>query len=207
MDLSHPQAAVSPSLEGEILVTLARTSRAMTGREVARLVRRGSQSGINQALGRLVEHGIVLRQEAGRAMLFTLNRDHLAAGAVEQLASMRERLFGHVKARCAEWRIGAQHVSVFGSAARGDGGSESDIDVFIVRPRNVDADSSPWREQLDALARDIERWTGNAAGIAEVSERDLSRLRKEKPAVVEELQKDAHVLIGEPISRLLGTAR
>jgi predicted nucleotidyltransferase len=207
MDLSHPQAAVCPSLEGEILVTLARTSRPMTGREVARLVRRGSQSGINRALRRLAEHGIVLRQEAGRAILFTLNRDHLGAGAVEQLASIRERLFGQLKARCAEWRIGARHVSVFGSAARGDGGTESDIDVFIVRPRNVDADTPQWREQLDALARDVERWTGNAAGISEVSERELSRLRKEKPAVADELRKDAHVLIGEPISNLLGKAR
>ena len=207
MDLSHPQGAVSPSLEGEILVTLARTSRALTGREVARLVRRGSQSGVNRALGRLVEHGIVLRQEAGRAMLFTLNREHLACGAVEQLASMRERLFAQVRARCAEWRIGARHVSIFGSAARGDGGTQSDIDLFIVRPRSVDAESPRWREQLNALARDVERWTGNAAGFSEVSERELARLRKERPAVVEELRKDAQVLIGEPITKLLGKGR
>lgn len=207
MDLSSPYVAVAPTLDGEILVTLARTSRPLTGRQVSRLVRRGSQSGVNRTLGRLVEQGLVLRQEAGRAMLFTLNREHLAVAAVEQLASLREELLNRIKATCGAWALPARHVSVFGSAARGDGGPQSDVDLFIVRPRATDADDPRWREQIEQLARHVRRWSGNVAGISEISERELARLHRQKPAIVAELKKDAITLIGAPVARLLGRAR
>ena len=49
MDLGRPYSSVSPTLEGDVLAVLARTSGPLTGRAVARLAARGSQSGINRA--------------------------------------------------------------------------------------------------------------------------------------------------------------
>lgn len=69
----------------------------MTGREVARLVGRNSHSGVLDVLNRLAEHGLVERQEAGRAFLYKLNRDHLAAPAVEVLANMRSELLSRLR--------------------------------------------------------------------------------------------------------------
>jgi predicted nucleotidyltransferase len=203
LDLARPYAAICPTLEGEILVTLARTTRPLTGREVARLVRHGSQTGINRALQRLVEHGVVLRQQAGRAMLVLLNRDHLSAPAVELLSSMRERLTRKLVEECEAWRVPAKHVSLFGSAARGDGDTESDVDLFIVRPRRVDENDATWRTQLEQLAQGVESWTGNRAGLSEVSEKELPRLRRTRPRVVSELEKDAIRLFGPDVTRLL----
>ncbi len=60
-----------------------------------------------------------------------------------------------------------------------------------------------WRGQLDELANLVRRWTGNNAGIAEVSEGELSRLRKDRPPVVEEVSEDAVDLAGEATRKLL----
>lgn len=209
MDVAHPHTAVSPTLDGEVLVTLARTTRPLTGREVARLVRRGSQQGVNLALRRLVQQGLVHAQEAGPALLYTLNRDHLAAPAVEVLAGMREELVRRLREAIGQWEVAPAHASLFGSAARGDGDPESDIDIFIVRPKEVDEDDPRWRAQIDRLVADVHRWTGNHAGVAEVSARELPRLRRERPPVVADLGADAITLTdaitlsGTPPSRLL----
>src|SRR4051794_10747130 len=92
MDLSRPYTALCPSLDGDVLVTLAGTRRPLTGREVARLAGRRSHVGVRDVLARLVEQGLVDRQEAGSALLYTLNREHLAAPAVAVLAGMRSDL-------------------------------------------------------------------------------------------------------------------
>ena len=98
-----------------------RTTRPLTGREVARLVRTGSQPTVNAALRRLTEEGILRAQEAGNAYLHTFNREHLAAPAIELLAGIRTELERRLRAEIADWEIAPAHASVFGSAARGDG--------------------------------------------------------------------------------------
>ncbi|MDW5597866.1 nucleotidyltransferase domain-containing protein [Conexibacter stalactiti] len=186
-----------------MLAVLAGTQRPLTGREVARLARRGSQRGVLVVLERLVVHGLVDRQEAGRALLFTLNREHVAAPAVETLADLRRELLARIGAVVAGWVLAPLHVSVFGSFARHEGDQRSDLDLLVVRRAAVAADEASWREQLDALADQVLRWSGNVASITEISEGDAGSLRQERPPIVEELLNDAIVLYGEPIQRLL----
>ena len=69
-----------------------RPAERIAGRDGARLASRGSEAGIRKALARLTSHGIIGAQEAGRALLYTLNRDHLAVPALEVLANMRTEL-------------------------------------------------------------------------------------------------------------------
>jgi predicted nucleotidyltransferase len=204
MDLGRPYATICPTLDGEILVTLGGTTRPLTGRELARLVRHGSQSGVNKALQRLVDHGIVLRQEAGRAMLYSLNREHLAAPAVETLSGIRTELIQRLSSAFETWKLRPVHASLFGSAARGDGDTESDIDLFVIRPSAAERQEGVWHRQLDDLARKVHRWTGNQAGISEVGEAEVARLRRTKPKVVEALKDDAVTLFGKPIIALVG---
>jgi hypothetical protein len=104
------------------------------------------------------------------------------------------------------WEVSPLHASLFGSAARWDGDTSSDIDLFIVRPDHIDAGDARWREQLDSLTVRVYRWTGNRAGIAEVSARDIERLRDEQPAIVGELRADVVNVFGPPVSVLLGDA-
>src|SRR5881392_961031 len=132
MDLGKPQSAVCPTLEGDVLVVLAGTKRALTGRDVARLARRGSQRGVLAALDRLVLQGTVHRSEAGRSHLFALNWDHVAAPAVQVLAGLRSELIRRIRTQIADWELRPIHVSLFGSLARGEGNVDSDVDLLVV---------------------------------------------------------------------------
>jgi predicted nucleotidyltransferase len=203
MDLNRPYSAVSSTLDPGVLVLLAGTSRPLTGREIARLLGRPSHSGVIAALDRLVVQGLVEREEAGRAFLFTLNRDHLAAPAVEILADLRSELLRRIRDAIGGWTVRPEHLSLFGSAARGDGNTESDIDLFVVRGKAIERQDALWREQLDLLARRIEGWTGNPARIVEVEQAELAMLRKERPPIVDELRADAITLAGPEASTLL----
>lgn len=207
MDLSAPYTSLLPRTEGQVLLVLAGTTRPLSGREVARLAE-VSQNGGWKTLRRLARHGVVTEQEAGgRTILYTLNREHLAAAAVLMLANLRSLLMERARAEIESWHISPVHASIFGSAARGDGDTESDIDLLLVRPQGVDEDSQQWRAQVNGLAENILAWTGNHAGIVELSEADIRRLRRERPPVVEELEDAAVVLVGPFASDLLAASR
>lgn len=206
MDVSRPYAVISHPLDTSVLVVLAGTTMALTGREVSRLAPEGTVNGVWKALSRLVEQGLVERREAGRAALYTLNREHLAAPAALTLAGIRTELLNRVRERLAEWEIAPLHASLFGSTARGDGDASSDIDLFIVRPREVDEEDPVWRRQLDLLAEALHAWTGNHAGIVEVGEEDVEHLRSSRPAIVDELEADAIDLTGSKLTDILAHA-
>lgn len=207
MDLSRPWAPIRSPLDMEVVRVLRGTTRQLTGREVARLARAGSQPAVNAALRRLTEEGVVRAEEAGNAYLYTLNREHLAAPALELLADVRAELERRLRAEIDGWEIAPAHVSIFGSAARGDGDTRSDIDLFVVRPVDVPEDDPRWREQLDRLSDHVHDWTGNRAALSEVSAADIRRLHRERPPVVDELRRDAITLAGTTTAELLGTTK
>lgn len=206
MNVARPYTAVCPTLDGEVLRVLTGTTMLLTGREVARLTGRSSHSGVLHALNRLTEHGLVTRVELNRAFLFALNRDHLAAPAVEILAGMREELVKRIRRALDTWPIAPVHASLFGSAARGDGDTQSDIDLFVIRPSDVDDDEPTWCGQIDDLSDQIRRWTGNYAGVVQIAESEIARLCADESPILAELRSDAIVLSGWDIPTLLAAA-
>lgn len=201
MNVSRPFEAVSSTVDVDVLAVLASSTMPRSGRELARRAGRSS-TGVQHALDRLVEHGLVARLEAGRSFLYTLNRDHLLAPVVEKMAEARPELIRRLRDEIGSWRTAPTHASLFGSTARGDGDTASDIDLFLVRPATVDDDR--WSEQVDGLAESVRAWTGNNAGIVEVSEDELSGLRESPPPVFGELQRDAIDLAGQPMRNVIG---
>jgi predicted nucleotidyltransferase len=203
MDLSAPFQSIFPSVDSAVLTVLTGSTKPRTGREVAKLADR-SQAAAQVVLTRFVDQGLVLMEEAGRARLYTLNRDHIAAAPIADLANLRPAFFRRLSDEVfAFWRPQPLHVSVFGSAARGDGGPDSDIDIFLVRPGGIDEEDGKWRAQVEALVDNVFRWTGNHAGIAEVGEDDLELLRRDRPAIVTSLRADAVDIAGKPLRTLL----
>jgi len=205
--MSSPYAAVLSPAEGPILAVLAGTTKPLSGREVAR-ISGVSANGAWKALRRLVDQGVVKEEPAGgNVTLYTLNREHLAADAIVTLTRLRSILIDRIKEHLAGWEIQPVRASMFGSAARGDGDTASDIDIFIVRPRGVDEGDAQWRTQINALADAILAWTGNHASVSEIPAADLARLRRERPPVVQNVEKDGITLVGESAANVLAKRR
>jgi predicted nucleotidyltransferase len=207
MDVSRPYSAVAPTVEGDVLVVLAGTTQPLTGRQVARLARRGSVAGVAKALDRLRRQGLVARLDAPPASLYTLNRQHVAAPVVEALAGLRSEFLRRVRDAFSGWEVQPVHASLFGSAARGDGALDSDVDIFVVRPATVDAEDVTWCAQLAGLSDLVYTSTGNRAGIVDFAEQDIRQMLNEKPPVLDELRRDAIDLAGTPLRELLGGDR
>jgi predicted nucleotidyltransferase len=207
MNVSRTYSAVAPTVDGDVLVVLAQTTQPLTGRRIARLARRGSVAAVAKALNRLVGQGLVLRQDVPPASLYTLNRQHVAAPTVETMAMIRTELLDRLRQAFSGWNIPPVHASMFGSAARQDGGSDSDIDIFLIRPTDVSDEDATWGEQLHDLGDSILAWTGNHASIIDFAEQDLRQMHDESPPVLADLRRDGIDLAGTPLRELLGSTR
>jgi hypothetical protein len=207
MNVSRTYSAVAPTVEGDVLVVLAKTTQPLTGRRIARLARRGSVAAVAKALNRLVGQGLVLRQDAPPAALYTLNRQHVAAATVETMATIRTELLDRLRHAYSSWSIPPVHASMFGSAARQDGDIDSDIDIFLVRPAGVSDEDAIWSEQLHDLGDSILAWTGNHASIIDFSQQDLRQMHGESPPVLADLRRDGIDLAGAPLRELLRSTR
>ena len=173
MDFGHPLRAVTPTLEGDVLMVLAGADEGFSGRRIHRLLDCGSEQGVRKAAERLVEQGVVLRSQVGRAKVYRLNRQHVAASYIEGLAGLRGDLLRRLRVALDGWKVPPSLALLFGSAARGEAGPGSDLDLFLVRPADVEEDSQVWTEQLGRLERDATEWTGNDARIVEFGESEL----------------------------------
>lgn len=195
MNISQPFEGLLPGVDTAVLTVLAGSRKPRTGRELARLAGR-SQPAVQKVLDRLSEQGLVRASSVGRSGAYTLNREHLAAAAIEDLANLRSKLFTRLREEIEGWAVAPAHASVFGSTARGDGDSTSDVDIFVVRPAATSEDDPVWRRQLDELGDHVLAWTGNHAGIAEVHEPDLALWQENEPPVAGEIKADAVELGG-----------
>lgn len=187
MDVSMPITTVVPSLDGPVLAALAATAGPMGLGTVHARAGRGSKSGIRSVLLRMVDEGLVLEVPGG----YVLNRDHIAAPAVELLASLHGELANRIRGAVEEWSVAPQLVGLFGSAARRDGDARSDIDVLVV------SDDPDLDDRVDQLAEQIRRWTGNRGHVIGRSPKEIARLRRAKEPILAEWTRDLVVIEGE----------
>ncbi|WP_041289080.1 hypothetical protein [Kribbella flavida] len=183
MDFGRPIGTVVPSLDGAVLQVLAGADRGLSGRQVHGLAGVGSVAGVRLVLQRLTSTGLVQVTEAGNSLLYTLNRQHLAAQAVELLADLRTTFVAALRAELSTWTLPPVHASLYGAAVRGDGDLGSDVDLLLIRPDHVAVDDPLWERQAADLLQTVVDMTGNPAQFHEL---DLAELA-------------LHVTTGEPI--------
>ncbi len=119
-----------------------------------------------------------------------LNREHVAAPAIEALARLWSEVFERIRRDVDGWEVGPRLVGLYGSAARRDGDSASDIDVLVVS----DADDAA--DRASELASRIERWTGNSTHVVTVGATDLRRMRRTREPILREWERDLMVIVG-----------
>ena len=196
MDLSLPIRSVVPSARADVLVVLARSGKPLSGRQVARLIDGPKQWRVNQVLGELADSGLVLCDEQPPALLYRLNRDHVAAGPIEALANLRSELLDRMRRDTAGWQVPADAVWLYGSFARGQAGPESDIDILIVRNDSIDDDNPTWEAQVMSFREKVHAWSGNMCEVLEVSRSELASMEQNGERLIDELRKDATLLAG-----------
>jgi predicted nucleotidyltransferase len=198
----------------------------MTVGDVTYEMPRGSEVGVRRSLARLVEQGIVRATEMGRNRVHELNRDHVAAQIADLLAGLRPELWKRLRAHLGAWNPKPVYGCVFGSAARGDGDAESDIDILLVHPpfpgdsdpRRRSADLSDqvaglatlfltlqlterqvakWHRQVDELHQRVRDWTGNPTQVVQMSSFELADHRRRGSSLLENITREAIKVAGD----------
>ena len=187
MRLAHPISSVIPSAEGVVLEVLAGTTEPLSLTRVRNLASDVSLSGARKALLRLVRSGVVRQVPGG----YLLNRDHLAAGAVTELAGMRGEFLSRIRAHVDDWHEVPLLVGVFGSLARRQGGDDSDIDILVV------TESADCGDLSGGLASAVERWTGNPGHVVALTPDDIGRLKRVDDPILISWAKELIVVSGD----------
>jgi hypothetical protein len=203
MDVSHPIRGIIPTLDAPVLQVLAGTTRGLSGREVHRLAGTGSVRGVQLVLARLVNQGLVQADEHASMTLYTANRAHLAWPAIESLVGLRGQLVERLRETIGAWSIAPLHTSMFGSAARRDGGAGSDIDLLFVRSDVVPEADEAWERQIDALRDQVLSWTGNRCQALAIDRARLGQHVAAGDPLVGGWLRDEILLAGEPLRSLL----
>jgi predicted nucleotidyltransferase len=189
VDLGSPVLDVAPAVRGALLQTLARLEQPVTRRQLASAAG-VSPSNASAVVEDLIRAGIVSETMAGRSSMVALNRGHLAAGPVLALAGLRGELVRRIRERLSAWPdlLGAW---LFGSVARGDADSDSDVDLLIVAD---DLRSNDLHERLAQLHADVRSWTGNDLQLVEHSSASWRKLVRAKNPLVEQIRLDGIAL-------------
>lgn len=203
VDLGGPYRILEAPADSEVVRVLAGTSGALSARQVARRVHAGSRPTVLRSLTRLARLGVLDLERVGRSHMFSLNREHIATPALEQLVALRERMVEAVRGAVHDLDPPPLAAGLFGSAARGDGDADSDIDLLLVHAG--EQANARWVDQAAALAALVERRTGNRVAIHEVSRGKLAALAAERAPIIADLRRDYLPLLGEPIGSLLDT--
>ncbi|MGH8893487.1 MAG: nucleotidyltransferase domain-containing protein [Actinomycetes bacterium] len=204
MNLSEPADVVMPRTTAAVLRVLAGADAAFSIRQAARL------AGVSAARAlEIVDHaherGLVLVEQAGRARMCRLNRDHLAAEAIVALVTLRRRMFDVLEQELASWDVAPVHATLFGSAARGDGTATSDLDILVIREDN--APESPWAEQLYRSGWRLRTVTGNPVSWFDLSVGELRQAADNEEPVLADWKSEGVLLAGRPLDDVLGRRR
>jgi hypothetical protein len=157
--LQSPFGVVTASVDGDVLRVLASADAWFTIPTIASLIGNRTSEGVRKSVRRLHSEGIIDQQAAGRASLFRLNREHLAAPSIIALADLRAAFLEKLKTELHGWPEPPAFAAIFGSAARGDMRADSDIDLFFLKPHGVN--EGTWAGHIDGLVEQASRWTGN----------------------------------------------
>lgn len=201
MDFVRPVEAIVPGAQGRVLAVLAETTSELNLRTVAQLAG-VSQAQASRVLPGLVELGLVERREVPPASLFRLVADHVASRALLALSRSTDTVLDEIGRMAAALPRPPMSVIVFGSFARREAGPDSDIDIVVVRPGEIEENDDIWVESLDAWRLDVRRLTGNLVEVLEVSAVEASAKVAGRSQIWADIRRDGRVVHGLGIDQL-----
>lgn len=206
MDFRRSVEAIIPDAQGRVLATLARTTQELSLSALAEL------SGVSLAhvarvVPRLVELGIVERHDVPPAVLVKLVPEHLASRSILLLADLRHTFLEELRESAQHIDPAPVNVTLFGSFARGEDDTKSDVDVLVVRPTSVEEDDSTWEGSIARWETHVRRISGNAVNRIEASEGEVSKLMKSRRPLWQTIRREGIVLQGTALADIGAAAR
>ncbi|TAM68369.1 MAG: nucleotidyltransferase domain-containing protein [Microbacteriaceae bacterium] len=202
MDLSHPEYAVLGEDRARVLHRLFVLAEPVSGRRIHQLSGVKTLRTTQRILDDLVSVGMVDMRSIGSANAYEANRDHVMWGPIEEVlavpAATEQRITEILRDTIDDRAAGS---ALYGSFARGEAGTHSDIDLFIVWNEGVSEDVQA--DILHEVAERIRRLTGNQAQLFAITRPELERLIANDAPLIHSLRNDARRLTGVEIKRLL----
>jgi predicted nucleotidyltransferase len=157
------------------------------------------------------DEGLVTAQGIGNVVAYELNREHVAYPALTALLSTYSP-YQELRRRLADLvaeNLGPDDdvsVAIFGSVARMEATTDSDLDILVV----VTDDEGGWSEVLMALAgalhQHVGRWTGNDVQLAQMTWDGLRRAAQERDPFAISLARDADTVVGKSVRDFIAVA-
>jgi predicted nucleotidyltransferase len=123
--------------------------------------------------------------------------ENLVGRLVRSMADLRVLALETVGDCSGLQRSRPELVIVFGSFARGDTDADSDLDVVIVRPPDIDDSDSVWSESLFTLHQDLARALGNPVNILEIGKDELERRLRSASGLWRSIRDEGVVVYGD----------
>jgi predicted nucleotidyltransferase len=178
----------------------------LTMRTVAELAGVSPQQA-SVVLGRLVDLGVVERRDVPPASLVRLAAGNLAAQTLMSLANLHTAAIDRMTELARAITPAPASLIVFGSFGRGQAGSESDVDVLVVRPPLKVNEEDVWTDSLWRWEDSARRAIGNPVNIIEVSVEEVPTLLARKgPSVWRDAAREGVVISGSALTALVEAA-
>lgn len=174
MRLQFPFEIITPTVDGDVLGVLSGANEWFESNKIAELIPTRSDEGIRKTLKRLVAVGIVEELTVGRSKAFRLNRNHLGAEPILQLANLKSRFYMHLSEAMRAWQYPPVYAALFGSAARNSMNAQSDVDLFLLQPDS--SDQSVWEQQVNELVSLSTGWIGTEVRPLLYTESELRQI-------------------------------
>ncbi|MCS5732841.1 nucleotidyltransferase domain-containing protein [Herbiconiux daphne] len=194
MQVQAPFLAVTRSLDGAVLDSLVHAHAPMSIAEIARSTE-SSYAGVRSCVLRLTAQGTVRASPAGKLTLYSFNAEHILAPAIRDIVGAKSRLWERIATLVSEtFATPPVYAAVFGSAATGTMRDDSDIDIFLERPKAADHD----RFDVDAesLAWQVTRLTGNEVRPLVYGEEEVSGAMADQ-RVLADIARDGVTVAGD----------
>jgi len=201
VDFARPIEAIVPGAQGRVLAVLAETSAELNLRTIAQLAGI-SQAQASRLLPDLVALGVVERREVPPASLFRLVPEHVASRALLTLARSTDTVLDEMGRLANALPQPPVSVIVFGSFARREADTDSDIDVVVVRPAEVDEDDDAWSASLEGWRLDVRRLAGNPVEVLEVSVDEAATKLGGRGQLWADIRRDGRLVHGLGIDEL-----
>ncbi len=173
-----------------------------TGRELARAVGLDPKNA-SIALRELTTSGLVHRRKAGRAYLYSLNSDSYVVSEIVRRIFESERDW--LQALATEVReVAGRHVEtivLYGSLAREQAGSESDIDFLVIVRSQVDP--AVILERINSHRLRLEERYGYPLSVLVMTRSGLRQKAQAGDRFVLDILAEGQVVAGKSLSELV----